>query len=75
MGSIVKQLPDRFFGDIEGHTEQTRHFHPAIPEALRKRRAKTATTLMRDHIMSGTNDLVAVLDEHGLWAEDAKSSA
>jgi DNA-binding GntR family transcriptional regulator len=74
LGSIVKQLPNRFYGDIEGHVNETRHFHPAILEALQKRRAKAASTLMRDHIMSGADELIAMLEKQGMWADEKSSS-
>ncbi|NEW26646.1 GntR family transcriptional regulator [Nocardia cyriacigeorgica] len=75
LGSIVKQLPNRFYGNIEGHANETLHFHPAILEALRKRRAKAASTLMRDHIMSGADELIAMLEKQGMWAGEEKASA
>ncbi|RDI55974.1 GntR family transcriptional regulator [Nocardia mexicana] len=74
--SIVRQLPDRFYNDIEGHGTEALQEHPAILEALRKRRGKAASTLMRDHIMAGADELVAMLENQGLWSdEDRKSTA
>ncbi|RMI28781.1 GntR family transcriptional regulator [Nocardia stercoris] len=75
LGSVVKQLPNRFYGAIEGHTEETLRDHPAILEALQKRRGKAAGTLMRDHIMSGADELIAMLERQGLWSDQAKSTA
>ncbi|MFD8245635.1 GntR family transcriptional regulator [Nocardia sp. NPDC059691] len=75
LGSIVKQLPNRFYGNIEGHANETLHFHPAILEALQKRRVKTASTLMRDHIMSGADELIAMLERQGMWSEEQKNTA
>ncbi|QXQ14807.1 GntR family transcriptional regulator [Skermania piniformis] len=74
LASIVKQLPNRFYNDIEGHGEDTLRDHPAILEALRKRRTKVAATLMRDHIMTGADDLIDMLEKQGLWAEEEKKS-
>ncbi|MBF6245746.1 GntR family transcriptional regulator [Nocardia elegans] len=73
--SIVRQLPNRFYNDIEGHSKDTMQQHPAILEALQKRRAKAANTLMRDHIMEGADELVAMLEAQGLWSEEEKSTA
>jgi DNA-binding GntR family transcriptional regulator len=73
--SIVKQLPNRFYGNIEGHANESLDFHPAILEALRKRRAKTASSLMRDHIMSGADELIAMLEKQGMWSTPEKSTA
>ncbi|MCP2288333.1 GntR family transcriptional regulator [Nocardia amikacinitolerans] len=74
LGAIVKQLPNRFYNEIEGHGEQALLDHPAILEALRKRRAKAASTLMRDHIMSGADGLVAMLEKQGLWSDEERKS-
>ncbi|MGM7648432.1 GntR family transcriptional regulator [Nocardia sp. JW2] len=73
--SIVKQLPNRFYGNIEGHANESLDFHPAILEALQKRRAKTASSLMRDHIMSGADELIAMLEKQGMWSTPEKSTA
>ncbi|TSD92959.1 GntR family transcriptional regulator [Skermania sp. ID1734] len=75
LGSIVKQLPNRFYNSIEGHGEETRRDHPAILEALQKRRTKVAATLMRDHIMSSADELIGMLEKQGLWSAEQKSSA
>ncbi|MDO3646188.1 FCD domain-containing protein [Nocardia mangyaensis] len=64
--SIVKQLPSRFYGNTEDHASEALDFHPAILEALRKRRAKTASNLMRDHIMSGADELIAMVEQQGM---------
>ncbi|WP_062996787.1 GntR family transcriptional regulator [Nocardia mikamii] len=73
--SIVRQLPNRFYNDIEGHSADTMKQHPAILEALQKRRGKAVSTLMRDHIMEGADELVSMLEAQGLWAEEEKSTA
>lgn len=72
--SIVKQLPNQFYSTIEGHAEETLIAHPAILEALQKRRTKTAGALMRDHIMSGAEELIAMLEQQGIWAEEESRS-
>ncbi len=59
LGSIAKQLPSRFHRD----TDDSLDFLPAMLEALRKGRAKTASSLMRDHIMSGADALIATLEQ------------
>ncbi|WP_431970596.1 FCD domain-containing protein [Nocardia sp. bgisy134] len=74
LGAVVKQLPDRFYNEIEGRGEQALRDHPAILEALRKRRPKVASTVMRDHIMSGADELVAMLEKQGLWSEEERKS-
>ncbi len=73
--SIVKQLPNRFYNEIEGHSDDTMHAHPEILDAMRNRRSKAAANLMRDHIMSGADELVAMLEKQGVWADDVESTA
>lgn len=76
LGSIVKQLPNRFYNSIEGHGEVTLREHPAILDAVRSRRTKLAGRLMREHIMSGAEGLIVMLEKQGLWVgEDTKSTA
>ncbi|RMI28850.1 GntR family transcriptional regulator [Nocardia stercoris] len=75
LGSVVKQLPNRFYGAIEGRAGESSRDHPAILEAMRKRRVKAANTLMCDHIMSGADELIAMLEKQGLWSEEIKSTA
>ena len=53
---------NQFYNDIEGHAEETLLAHPALLEALQQRRTKAAGTLMRDHIMSGADELIAMLE-------------
>ncbi|MEV6062874.1 GntR family transcriptional regulator [Nocardia asteroides] len=69
LGALVKQLPNRFYFDIEGHGADSLRDHPAILEALRRRRAESATSLMREHIMSGADDLIAQLEKRGMWED------
>ncbi len=74
LGTVVKQLPNRFYISIEGHREDTLRDHPAILEALQRRRAKTAGSLMRDHIMSSADELIAMLEKQGMWSVGARKS-
>ncbi|MET9215650.1 MULTISPECIES: GntR family transcriptional regulator [unclassified Nocardia] len=74
LGTVVKQLPNRFYISIEGHREDTLRDHPAILEALRQRRAKAAGSLMRDHIMSSADELIAMLEKQGMWSVEARKS-
>jgi DNA-binding GntR family transcriptional regulator len=75
LASVVKQLPNRFYGKIEGHHEGTLHDHPAILAALQKHQARQASTLMRNHIMSGADELIAMLEKQGLWSARERSTA
>jgi DNA-binding GntR family transcriptional regulator len=73
--SMVQQLPNQFYNGIEGHEEDTLQAHPVILEALMRRRSKEAGTLMSDHIMSGVDQLVLLLEQRDLWADNAIGSA
>ena len=46
--------------------------HPALLEALQSAAPKAAGTLMRDHIMSGADELIAMLEKQGLWQQQGK---
>lgn len=70
LASIVRQLPNRFYNDIEGHTDDTMEAHPQIIEALAEHDGERAARLMREHIMSGAEELVATLAEQGMWQDE-----
>lgn len=67
LAMIVKQLPNRFYSDIEGHKDDTLEAHPKILEALTRKRTKQAADLMRNHIMSGADELIVKLEKQGIW--------
>ncbi|MFE7422841.1 GntR family transcriptional regulator [Rhodococcus sp. NPDC057529] len=73
LGSIVTNLPNRFYMTIEGHLTTTREQHPLLLDALRKHAPKKATVLMEAHILDGADRLIEDLDQHGLW-EDASEA-
>ncbi|WP_073369963.1 GntR family transcriptional regulator [Rhodococcus jostii] len=70
LGSIVHQLPNQFYTSIEGRVECALHDHAAILGALKKRRVKIASSLMRDHILRGADTLIASLESQGMWAAE-----
>ncbi len=67
LGSVVKQLPQRFYATIEGAVEATRKEHPLLVEALRKRDVRKARSLMEQHISHGADRLIESLEQRGLW--------
>ena len=67
LGAIVRQLPDRFYLEIEGHSDDTLDSHPRIIAALAEGDGDEAARLMTMHIMSGADDLVTALAQQGLW--------
>jgi DNA-binding GntR family transcriptional regulator len=74
LGSVVRQLPNRFYATIEGQVTATRDDHPHIAEALRKHDARKARSLMSSHILEGAERLISSLEERGLWAEEESAS-
>ncbi len=71
LGGLVKQLPNRFYHDIEGHDDDSMEAHPKILAALHARDGDAAASVMRAHIMSGADELVAFLEERGMWETPA----
>ncbi|MFT4088420.1 MAG: GntR family transcriptional regulator [Gordonia sp. (in: high G+C Gram-positive bacteria)] len=70
LASIVKQLPNRFYYDIEGHADDTMDAHPKIIAALAAHDGELARNLMRDHIMSGAGELISKLAGQGMWSDE-----
>jgi len=69
LGSVVRTLPLTFYSTVEGWVDASREEHPQIVEALRKRNAKIARSLMEDHISHGADRLIDTLEKRGLWSE------
>jgi DNA-binding GntR family transcriptional regulator len=74
LGSVVKQLPSRFYATIEGGIEAARHEHPLIIAALRHRDARRARRLMEQHISRDADRLIESLKQRGLWTESPAAS-
>ncbi len=75
LGSMTKQLPNRFYAAIEGQVQGTHDYHPRILEAIRARNAAKVRQLMRDHIVSAADHLIEHLDQQGIWvSSDGPSS-
>jgi DNA-binding GntR family transcriptional regulator len=74
LGSVVKQLPSRFYATIEGGIEAARHEHPLIIAALRHRDARRARRLMEQHISRDADRLIESLKKRGLWTESPAAS-
>jgi len=63
LGSVVRQLPSRFYTTIEGMVANSHDVHPQILEALRRHQARKARTLMEQHILERADHLARMLDE------------
>ncbi|RQP04165.1 MAG: GntR family transcriptional regulator [Paracoccus sp. BP8] len=71
LGMMVRQLPNRFYGMVEGQVSDTIRDHARLVEAMRKRDADEAERRMRDHIAGGADHLIAHLEAEGVWREPA----
>ena len=69
LGSLTKQLPNRFYASIEGQLNSAVEYHPLILKAIRRRDAKAAASLMHRHIVGGGEQLVHMLERQGVWGE------
>lgn len=63
LGSVVKQLPNRFYATIEGMVTASRDDHPHLVDALRKHQPRKARSLMEKHILERADHLAAMFEE------------
>jgi DNA-binding GntR family transcriptional regulator len=69
LGSLTRQLPNRFYASIEGELNIASHYHPVILDAIRLRDPQAASSLMFRHIREGGDHLVEVLEGRGFWTD------
>jgi DNA-binding GntR family transcriptional regulator len=74
LGSMVKHLPNRFYAAIEDQVASTRFMHPLLVDALRKRNARKARSLMEEHILQSADYLIEALEQRGLWGNHDSAS-
>lgn len=67
LGSLAKQLPNRFYASIEGQATDTLKYHPIILDAMRVKDADAVRSLMYRHIMQGAEHLIDSLERAGTW--------
>ena len=67
LGSLTKQLPNRFYASIEGQLEETFQYHPIILDAIRVKDSEAVRSLMYRHILGGGDHLVESLERAGTW--------
>jgi DNA-binding GntR family transcriptional regulator len=72
LGSLTRQLPNRFYASIEGQLRDAVDYHPRILKALRAGDAEAAKTLMHKHILGGGQHLIAMLERQGMWGADTE---
>lgn len=75
LGTMTKQLPNRFYGMIEGQVRGAIEYHPQILAAIRARDPETARKVMIEHIIRGGEELVNHLENQGIWSEDEPAPA
>lgn len=71
LGSLTKQLPNRFYASIEGQLEGAVEYHPLIIDAIGAKDANGVRSLMHSHILSGAEHLIDMLERQGIWGESA----
>jgi DNA-binding GntR family transcriptional regulator len=71
LGSLTKQLPNRFYANIEGTMKDAMEFHGVILEAICAGDAETARAGMFSHIAGVGEHLVAMLERQGMWGGDS----
>lgn len=67
LGSLTKQLHNRFYARIAGRLQSSTRYHPLILNALRLQDANSARSLMHSHIQSGGEYLIAALKSTPNW--------
>lgn len=71
LGSLSKQLPNRFYASIEGQVKDVVQYHPIILDAMRVKDADAVRSLMYRHIMHGAEHLIDSLERAGAWQNAA----
>lgn len=70
LGSLTRQLPNRFYASIEGELGIAAHYHPIILSAISDRDPEACKASMFRHIIEGGNHLVTVLEGRGFWQQN-----
>lgn len=69
LGTLTRQLPNRFYASIEGQLDGAIAYHPIIMDAMRLHDVDAARSLMSRHVMSGADYLIAMLERQDFWVE------
>lgn len=67
LGTVVKQLPNRFYAAIEGQISDSQEEHPQIVDAIKGKDSKKARKITEVHIAGAADRLIEMLNERGLW--------
>jgi DNA-binding GntR family transcriptional regulator len=71
LSSVVRQLPNRFYAAIETQASTGEDDHQLLIEALRRHDTRQATSLMERHILARGDSLIEILEQRGLWDNEA----
>jgi DNA-binding GntR family transcriptional regulator len=74
LGSLSRQLPNRFYASIEGQVTDTLRYHPIILDAMRMKDPDAVRSLMFRHIMSGAEHLIESLERAGTWGPSLEAA-
>lgn len=74
MGTMTKQLPNRFYGLVEEQVKGSVDYHAMIYQAICARDPDRARALMTEHLVSGGESLIRHLEAQGIWADDTQES-
>ena len=72
LGALVRAVPKHFYATIEGQVTATVDEHPLLVEAMRKKQARKARSIMEQHIGGGADRLIEMLEHRGLWLDDVE---
>jgi DNA-binding GntR family transcriptional regulator len=75
LSSFVRQLPNRFYATIESQASTGGDDHERLLDALRRRDARAAESLMERHILARGDHLIKILQERGLWDDEVPGHA
>lgn len=69
LGSLTKQLPNRFYASIEGQLKDAVDYHPRIIDAIEAQDPEAARSLMFRHVLDGGEHLISMLERQGMWGD------
>ena len=75
LGSLARQLRNRFYASIEGQLFNAVKYHPIILNAIKLRDAKTASSLMYRHVIAAGEHLTSTLERQGVWGKPSDGCA
>lgn len=71
LGSVVRQLPSRFYASVEGQLAATRREHPEILAAIQSGDGERARLSMESHMTAQGDRVINELKKQAFWADPA----